>query len=79
MFSCLSYVHNDSANRAKIDSKSKKCFFISYDDNEFKYHLWNDQNKKKIIKSKDVIFNVQTLYKDRLRAKGKYPKIKKIE
>ena len=65
VFSCLSYVHIDAIARSKLDSKSKKCFFICYDGTEFGYRLWDDQNQK-IIKTRDVIFNEQVLYKDRL-------------
>ena len=32
---------------------------------EFGYHFWDEQNWK-IIRSKDVIFNEQVFYKDRL-------------
>ena len=42
----------------------KNVFFL-YGGTEFGYHFWDDQNQK-IIRSKDVIFNEQMLYKDRL-------------
>ena len=45
------------------DAKSKICFFISYGDEKFSYRFWDEQNRK-IIKSKIVIFNEQVMYKD---------------
>ena len=43
---CLSYIDVDYANRTKLNLKSKKCFFIGYDDAEFGYHFWDDQYRK---------------------------------
>ena len=62
VFGCLSYVHINAATISKFDSKSKKCFFIGYGDIKVGYHFWANQNRK-IIKSKDVIFNEQVFYK----------------
>ena len=64
VFSCVSYVHIDSNTRSRLDVKSKICFFISYDDEKFSYRFWDEQNKK-IIKSRNVIFNEQVMYKNR--------------
>jgi len=47
----------------KIDHKSKKCIFINYGEDEFGYHLWDNENKK-IIHNKNVIFNEKEMYKD---------------
>ena len=44
VFGCVSYVHFDSFARSKLDAKSKKCYFVSYRDSEFGYHLWDGQN-----------------------------------
>jgi hypothetical protein len=57
-------VHIDSDARNKLDAKSKKCFFIGYGDEEFGFRFWDDQ-KRKIIRSRNVIFNEKVLYKDR--------------
>ena len=55
-------------------------FFIGYGDNEFGYRFWDDQNRK-IIRSRDVIFNEQVMYKDRssTRAGGECLEIKKTD
>ena len=64
VFGYVSYVHIDSDTRSKLDAKSKICFFISYGDEKFGYRFWDEQNRK-IIRSRNVIFNEQFMYKDR--------------
>uniref|UniRef100_A0A2N9G6Q3 CCHC-type domain-containing protein n=1 Tax=Fagus sylvatica TaxID=28930 RepID=A0A2N9G6Q3_FAGSY len=64
VFGCVSYVHIDSDARSKLDAKSRKCFFIGYGDETFGYRFWDDQNRK-VIRSRNVIFNEQVMYKDR--------------
>ena len=64
VFGCISYVHIDSDARSKLDAKSKICFFIGYGDEKFGYRFWDEQNRK-IIRSRNVIFNEQVMYKDR--------------
>jgi transposase InsO family protein len=64
VFRCVSYVHIDSDARNKLDAKSKKCFFIGYGDEEFGFRFWDDQNRK-IIRSRNMIFNEKVMYKDR--------------
>ena len=39
-------------------------FFISYGDEKFGYRFWDEQNRK-IIRSRNAIFNEQVMYKDR--------------
>ena len=63
-FSCVSYVHIDSDARSKLDAKSKICFFIGYGDEKFGYRFWDEQNRK-IIRSRNVIFNEHVIYKDK--------------
>ena len=43
----------------------KYVFFISYGDEKFGHKFWDEQNRK-IIRSRNVIFNEQAMYKDRL-------------
>ena len=64
VFGCVSYVHIDSNKRDKLDSKSRKYFFIGYGPDDFGYHFWDDENKK-IIRLRNIIFNEKLLYKDR--------------
>ena len=52
------------STHSKLDAKSKICFFIGYGDEKFGYQFWDEQNRK-IIKSRNVIFNEQVMYKDR--------------
>ena len=42
----------------------KYVFFIGYSDEKFGYRFWDEQNRK-IIRSRNVIFNEQVMYKDR--------------
>ena len=64
VFGCVFYVHIDFDARSKLDAKSKICFFIGYGDEKFGYRFWDEQNRK-IIKSRNVIFNEQVMYNDR--------------
>ena len=64
VFGCVSYVHIDSDARSKLDAMSKICFFIDYGDEKIGYRFWDEQNRK-IIKSRNVIFNEQIMYKDK--------------
>ena len=74
VFGCVSYLNIDYTTRTKFDAKSRKCFFIGYGDSELSYRSWDDRNQK-IIRSKDVLFNEDVLYKDR----GKDSEAKKFE
>ena len=64
VFCCIFYVHIDFDTCSKLDAKSKICFFIGYGDEKFGYKFWDEQNRK-IIRSRNVIFNEQVIYKDR--------------
>ncbi|KAL2254166.1 UNVERIFIED_CONTAM: Retrovirus-related Pol polyprotein from transposon TNT 1-94 [Sesamum indicum] len=61
-FGCSAYILND--DRTKLDAKSIKCTFIGYGTDEFGYRFWDDQNRK-IIRSRNVIFNEDVMYNDR--------------
>ena len=56
MLGCIFYVHIDSFERSKLDLKSRKCAFISYDTDEFGYQFWDYENRQ-IIRSRDDILN----------------------
>ena len=64
VFCCVSYVHIDSDARSKLNAKSKICFFIGYGHEKFGYRFWDEQNRK-VIRSRNVIFNEQVMYKNR--------------
>jgi len=67
-FGCEAFVHINKENRTKLEEKSKKCTFIGYGVNDFCYHFY-DYEKQKIIRSRDVIFNEQVLYKNQMQEK----------
>ena len=62
VFGCVAYINDQGRN--KLDPKSKKCTFIGYGENEFGYHLWDNENQKMIC-SRDLIFNERVMYRDR--------------
>ena len=64
VFGCVSYVHIESNDRSKLNDKARKCFFISYGDEQFGYHFWDDKNQK-IIRSRNVVFHEIALYKNK--------------
>jgi hypothetical protein len=63
VFGCVSYVYIESNARSKLDAKSRKCYFIDYGDEAFGYRFWDDQ-KRKIIRSRNVTFNEMAMYKN---------------
>ncbi|KAF7151106.1 hypothetical protein RHSIM_Rhsim02G0128800 [Rhododendron simsii] len=68
VFGYVSYVHIDSNAHNKLEAKSNKCFFIGYGNEEFGYRFWDAQNRN-IVRSRNVIFNKQVMYKDHDRTK----------
>ena len=55
VFGCRAFAHVPKEQRTKLDDKSIPCIFIGYGDEEFGYRLW-DPVKKKVIRSRDVVF-----------------------
>ena len=67
-FGCEAFVHIDKENITKLEAKSKKCTFIGYRVDDFGYRLWDFENRK-IIRSRDVVFNKNVMYRDQLQGK----------
>jgi len=65
VFGCASYILSNSNSRDKLDPQAKRCYFIGYGFDMYGYRFWDDQNKK-IIKSRNVTFNENIFYKDRI-------------
>ena len=42
IFGCVSYVHVKTNDCSKLDAKERKCFFISYGDEQFGYQFWDE-------------------------------------
>jgi hypothetical protein len=63
VFCCVLYVYIEFDACSKLDAKSRKCYFIGYGDEAFRYRFWNDQNEK-IIRSRNVTFNEMVVYKN---------------
>ncbi|KAH9294173.1 hypothetical protein KI387_040625 [Taxus chinensis] len=68
VFGCEAFVHIDKENRTKLEAKSKKCTFIGYGTDDFGFWLWS-LDEKKIIRSRDVIFNERVMYREQLQDK----------
>ena len=64
VFGCVAYVHVSDQARIKLDPKSQKCTFLGYGSDDFGYRLWDDKNRK-IIRSRDVIFNENVMYNNK--------------
>ena len=56
VFGCKAYVHILKDERGKLDCKAKCCVFVGYGEETKGYRLY-DTIKKKIVLSRDVIFN----------------------
>ncbi|KAI5056154.1 hypothetical protein GOP47_0029675, partial [Adiantum capillus-veneris] len=44
VFGWEAFMHIDRSLRSKLDTKSKKCFFIGYGEGDFGYRLWNPED-----------------------------------
>ena len=67
MFGCRTFVHVPRDEQSKLDSKTKQCIFLGYSNEKFGYMLW-DPTTKKIIRSRDVLFEDQTIeYLDQVK------------
>ena len=60
------FVHINKDDRTKLEAKSEKCTFIGYGGDEFGFKCWSIKDKK-IIRSRDVIFNEKVMYKQQLQ------------
>ena len=56
IFGSMTYAHVTDQNRLKLDDKSEKFVFISYDSSSKGYKFYN-QSKERIMVSRDVVFD----------------------
>ncbi|GKU94478.1 hypothetical protein SLEP1_g7975 [Rubroshorea leprosula] len=56
VFGCKAFMHVPKEHRSKLDDKAIPCIFVGYGDEEFGYKLW-DLEKKKTVRSRDVVFH----------------------
>ena len=64
VFGCDAYVMINPGDRSKLDPKSKKLSFIGYGGDEYEYRFW-DYDARKVVRSHDVVFHEDAVYKDR--------------
>ena len=55
VFGCKAYMHVPKEQRLKLDSKANPCVFVGYGDEEYGFRLY-DPEKKKVVRSRDVVF-----------------------
>ncbi|KAA0040427.1 Retrovirus-related Pol polyprotein from transposon TNT 1-94 [Cucumis melo var. makuwa] len=55
VFGCKAFVHVPKDERSKLDAKTKPCVFLGYGQDEFGYRVYH-RVKKKLIRSRDVVF-----------------------
>ncbi|KAH9316049.1 hypothetical protein KI387_024676, partial [Taxus chinensis] len=63
---CEVFVHIDKDDKTKLEAKLEKCTFISYGGDDFRFKCWSIKDKK-IIQSRDVVFNEKVMYKQQLQ------------
>jgi len=73
VFGCVSYVRVKDSDRDKLDPKAKKCIFIGYGSDDMGYRFWDEQMKK-VVRSRDVTFNENAVYKDKLAVDSGFTK-----
>ena len=55
VFGCKAFMHVPKDQRSKLDSKTNPCVFVGYGDEEYGFRLY-DPEKKKVVRSRDVVF-----------------------
>ncbi|KAE8660874.1 hypothetical protein F3Y22_tig00116946pilonHSYRG00054 [Hibiscus syriacus] len=60
VFEYRAFVHIPKVKRAKLDAKTKKCIYLRSPKDEFSYRFWDSVNKK-VVRSRDVYFEDQTI------------------
>jgi len=60
-FGSIAYLHIPNEKKNKLDEKGEKCVFLSVSDCSKAYKLYNP-NTKKIIISRDVIFDQENFW-----------------
>lgn len=56
VFGCKAFAHVPKEHQLKLDDRSSPYIFVGYGNAKFGYRLW-DPEKKKLIRSRDVIFH----------------------
>ena len=56
IFGCVAYVHMPKERRRKLDNKTIQCLFMGFDNETKAYRLY-DQTRRKIVISRDAVFD----------------------
>jgi hypothetical protein len=60
IFGSLCYLHVPKEHRSKLESKTKSCFFVGYDEQSKAYRVYELFTQKVHI-SRDIVFNEQNV------------------
>jgi hypothetical protein len=69
VFGCVAYSHVPKDERKKLDSKSRKCILLGYGNETKGYRLY-DVERRKVLHSRDVIFNESSRLKSDAEPQG---------
>ena len=62
IFGCKAYTLVPKDEQWKLESRSRKCIFLSYGPGEsFGYRLWDSENRQ-VVRSADVFFNKSDMH-----------------
>ncbi|MCO5591100.1 hypothetical protein L7F22_045077 [Adiantum nelumboides] len=76
IFGCEAFVHIRPELRSKLDAKSIKGLFMGYgEEGEMGYRIWLPQLKK-VVRSRDVVFNEARLLQNNCASKHDHKKVK---
>ena len=70
IFGCPTYNLVNSQERNKLESKSKRCYFIGFTKKTKTYRLW-DPEKKSFFVSRDVVFDEESMLKEKSKTEDK--------
>ena len=78
IFGCSAYPHVPKIERKKLDIKTRKCVLLGYGTNQKGYRLY-DVKRKKIVHSRDVVFDETSLPGIEKETKIKYVELEVSE
>jgi len=78
VFGCICYVHVPDEKRRKLDDKAVKCIFVGYSTEKKGFKCW-DPDCKKLLVSRNVVFNEGSSYYDEGATPSSPPPIPDLE
>lgn len=72
VFGSTVYIHVPSARRRKLDSKTRKCIFLGYEENSKAYRCF-DERKKEVVISRNAVFTENEIISSSTKVEGRPP------